>query len=222
MAGVSLEVRDGLGHALGEGRVGRIWARSASLMEGYFGQQEATASALQGGWLDTGDLGFLHGGQLYLCGRAKDVVIIRGANHPPQAFEEALLGVPGVRTGCAVAVGFTPPEGQDEALLILLESSGDAREGLEERVRAAVVAATGIRPHAVEVLAPGTLPRTSSGKLRRQEALRRHLGGTLKAPVAARAGPAGRGACALGLGALPGGGRERGAPGLRGAAGKIR
>ena len=113
------------------------------------------------------------------------MVIIRGANHAPQAFEEPLQAVEGVRTGCAVALGFTPEDGQDEALLILAERAGPGVGGdeeLEERIRAAVVEATGVRPHTVRLLEPGTLPRTSSGKLRRVEALRRYLAGELTPP----------------------------------------
>ncbi len=182
VAGVELEVRDGQGHALPERRVGRIVLRGPSVMQGYFGQPEATAGTTEGGWLDTGDLGFVADGELYVCGRAKDVVIIRGANHAPQAFEECLAGVEGVRTGCAVAVGFRPEGEEDEALVMLVEHTGAAPEGLDERVRAAVVAGTGVRPHTVCVLPPGTLPRTSSGKLRRGEALRRSLAGELTAP----------------------------------------
>jgi acyl-CoA synthetase (AMP-forming)/AMP-acid ligase II len=87
-----------------------------------------------------------------------------------------------VRTGCAVAVGFTPPDAEDEVLLILAEHAGDDAPGLEERIRAAVLEGTGVRPHTVRVLAPGTLPRTSSGKLRRAEALRRYLADDLKPP----------------------------------------
>jgi acyl-CoA synthetase (AMP-forming)/AMP-acid ligase II len=184
VAGFEVEVRDALGTVLPERRVGRVYARGPSLMSGYFGDAEATARALSAdGWLDTGDLGFLADGELYLTGRAKDVVIIRGANHAPQAFEEPLQAVEGVRTGCAVALGFTPEDGADEALLILAERAGpDAGAEVEERIRAAVVEATGVRPHTVRLLEPGTLPRTSSGKLRRAEALRRYLAGELTAP----------------------------------------
>jgi acyl-CoA synthetase (AMP-forming)/AMP-acid ligase II len=185
MAGVELEVRDELGHALPERRVGRVFARGPSVMVGYYGDVEATARTLSAdGWLDTGDLGFVVEGELYLTGRAKDRVIIRGANHAPQSFEECLQGVEGVRVGCAVALGFTPEESEDETLLILAERAGPEVEdaGVEERVRAAVVAGTGFRPHTVRMLGPGTLPRTSSGKLRRSEALRRYLSGELKPP----------------------------------------
>ncbi|WP_164020285.1 fatty acyl-AMP ligase [Pyxidicoccus trucidator] len=186
VAGFEVEVRDAVGTVLAEQRVGRVFARGPSLMAGYFGDAEATGRALSAdGWLDTGDLGFLADGELYLTGRAKDVVIIRGANHAPQAFEEPLQAVEGVRTGCAVALGFTPEDGQDEALLILAERAGPyvgEEAELEERIRAAVVEATGVRPHTVRLLEPGTLPRTSSGKLRRIEALRRYLAGELAPP----------------------------------------
>ncbi len=184
VAGFEVEVRDAAGAALPEKRVGRVYARGPSLMSGYYGDAEATGRALSAeGWLDTGDLGFLADGELYLTGRAKDVVIIRGANHAPQAFEEPLQAVDGVRTGCAVALGFTPEGGEDEALLILAERAGPgAAEEVEERIRAAVVEATGVRPHTVRLLEPGTLPRTSSGKLRRTEALRRYLAGELAPP----------------------------------------
>jgi acyl-CoA synthetase (AMP-forming)/AMP-acid ligase II len=182
--GFEVQVRDGLGHALPERRVGRVFARGPSVMEGYVGHPEATARALDAeGWLDTGDLGFEADGELFLTGRAKDLVIIRGANHVPQEFEECLARVEGLRTGCAVALGFTPEGESDEALLLLAEHApGVEVEGLEERIREAVLAGTGVRAHTVRVLEPGTLPRTSSGKLRRSEALRRYLAGELTAP----------------------------------------
>lgn len=185
VAGVEVQVRDAQGLVLPELRVGRVFARGPSVMAGYYGDAEATARALStDGWLDTGDLGFVAGGELYLTGRAKDLVIIRGANHAPQAFEECLNAVEGVRVGCAVALGFTPKDSEDEALLMLAERAGPEGDdgAVEERVRAAVVAGTGIRPHTVKMLDPGTLPRTSSGKLRRSEALRRYLADELKPP----------------------------------------
>jgi acyl-CoA synthetase (AMP-forming)/AMP-acid ligase II len=185
VAGVELEVRNELGHEVPERRVGRVFVRGPSVMVGYYGDAEATARAVSpDGWLDTGDLGFVADGELYLTGRAKDLVIIRGANHAPQSFEDCLQGVEGVRVGCAVALGFTPEGSEDEALLILAERAGPEVEDalVEERVRAAVVAGTGIRPHTVQMLEPGTLPRTSSGKLRRSEALRRYLSRELKPP----------------------------------------
>ncbi|SEU24851.1 fatty acyl-AMP ligase [Stigmatella erecta] len=190
LPGFEVAVRGERGHALPELHVGRVHTRGPSVMKGYHGDGEATARALGAdGWLDTGDLGFVADGELYLTGRAKDLVIIRGANHAPQAFEECMQAVDGVRVGCAVALGFTPAGGEDEALLILAERAGPAENdgAVEEQVSAAIVQGTGIRPHTVRLLTPGTLPRTSSGKLRRSDALRQFLAGELVAPK--KAGP---------------------------------
>jgi acyl-CoA synthetase (AMP-forming)/AMP-acid ligase II len=190
VAGVEVEVRGPSGAPAGEGRLGRIFVRGPSIMREYLGDPAASARALEGGWLDTGDLGFVADGALHVHGRAKDVVIVRGANHAPEEFEAALAGVPGVRPGCAVALGFVPPDGDGEALLVLAERArGAAGDGaaIAAAARRAILERTGVAPHAVRVLAPGTLPRTSSGKLRRQEALRRFLAGTLAPPRGAGA-----------------------------------
>ena len=183
IASAAVDVRGDDGAAVDEGHVGRIFARAPFLMREYFGDAAKTSEVLRDGWLDTGDLGFTDGGELFIAGRAKDVIIIRGANHPPQRFEECLEYVDGVRTGCAVALGFVPADGEDETLLILAERSRDDVPGLEARIAAAIVEQTSIVPHTVVLLASGTLPRTSSGKLRRGEALRRYRDGTLSAPA---------------------------------------
>ncbi len=182
--GVEVELRDEGGRPAGEGRLGRIFVRGPSLMRGYLGDEAATGRALAGGWLDTGDLGFELGGELHVHGRARDLVIVRGANHAPEEFEAALEGLPGVRRGRAVAVG--ADDGDGERLLLLVERArgrGPAGDrALEEEIRRAVRERTGVEPARIRLLAPGALPRTSSGKLRRQEALRRHLAGELEAP----------------------------------------
>ena len=183
--GVEVAVRDREGRLTGPGRLGRIFVRGPSLMKAYLGDPAATQRALEGGWLDTGDLGFVADGELHVHGRSKDVVVVRGANHAPDEFEAALEGVPGIRAGCAIAAGFVPEGGEGEALLLLLERARRVRRSdaeIEEAARGAVLARTGIAPGLVRVLAPGTLPRTSSGKLRRGEAVRRFLAGTLAPP----------------------------------------
>jgi fatty-acyl-CoA synthase len=191
--GFEVEVRGVGGRPLPEGRVGRIQARGPSIMAGYFRQPEATSAALGDGWLDTGDLGFVADGELYVCGRDKDLIVIRGANHVPQEFEECLTGLPGLREGCSVAVGFMP-EGEDaEQLLVLAERVRGSKRGTRDTdtidlIRRTILERTGIRPHTVCLLAPGTLPRTSSGKMRRSEVLRRFLAGSLAPPRSA--GPA--------------------------------
>jgi len=181
--GVEVEVRGAGGDPLPERRLGRIFVRGASLMRGYLGQPEATGGVLRGGWLDTGDLGFVDGGELFVHGRAKDVVIVRGANHAPDELEAPLEALAGIRPGCAVALGFDP-DGDGEELLILAERAGQPEDDatVAEAARQAVLERTGVRPHTVSLLAPGTLPRTSSGKMRRGEALRRYLAGELAPP----------------------------------------
>jgi acyl-CoA synthetase (AMP-forming)/AMP-acid ligase II len=187
--GFRLRIVDAAGRDLPEARVGRVWARGPSLMDGYLGDPEATARALRQGWLDTGDLGFLLDGELYLTGRAKDVVILRGRNYAPEEIERAVDAVPGVRSGCVVAASFLPEDAPGERLALFVEASRALspaepaeRQELPDACRAAVLGATGLAVDCVVVLAPGTLPRTSSGKLRRGETLRLHLEGELEAP----------------------------------------
>ncbi len=184
LPGVEVELRDEGGRQVPEGRLGRIFVRGPSLMREYLGDPAGTAAALDGGSLDTGDLGFVLDGELYVHGRAKDVVVVRGANHAPEEFETALAGVAGLRAGCAVALGFVPEDGAGEELLVLAERAHGrkADPGLAAEARRAVLEATGIAPHTVRILEPGTLPRTSSGKMRRREALRLYLEGKLVAP----------------------------------------
>jgi fatty-acyl-CoA synthase len=186
LAGIKVAIRDHAGGTVSERIVGRIWVQGPTLMSGYLDQVEATESVLVDGWLDTGDLGFFADGRLHVTARAKDIVIVRGANYAPEEFEACLTGLPGVRPGRAAAVSFLPGDTEDEALLLLVERtrgtvSGEGT-GLEAEVRRVVRKATGIQPHTVELLAPGTLPLTSSGKLRRAEALRRYQAGQLEPP----------------------------------------
>jgi acyl-CoA synthetase (AMP-forming)/AMP-acid ligase II len=182
LAGVEVEIRDDHSRPLPPDRVGRIFVRGPSVMAGYFGRADLTDQVLDHGWLDTGDLGFVHEGELFVYGRHKETVIIRGANHVPQDFEAALEGLSGVRTGCAVAVGFVPAGEDDEALAMLVETTPDAPPGLAGDVASRVWERTSILAAHVELLAPGTLPRTSSGKMRRREARAQWLAGTLTAP----------------------------------------
>jgi acyl-CoA synthetase (AMP-forming)/AMP-acid ligase II len=114
------------------------------------------------------------------------VLILRGRSHSPTEVEAAADEVEGVRRGCSVAVSWLPDGADGEVLLLLAE----ARRGLSRTVfpaiaqacRIRVRSATGLEVDRVEVLVPGTLPRTSSGKLRRRESLRRYLAGELEPP----------------------------------------
>ncbi len=164
---------------LSPGRVGRVVCRGPSLMEGYLGQSAATAQVLRGGWLDTGDLGFLHEGELFLTGRANDVLVIRGRNYSPEPIEDSLGGIEGV--GAVVAGSCAEDADGSEHLVVLAErrrGEGGSRPGdleLAQRCREAALTSSGLLAMTVVLLEPGCLPRTSSGKLRRGEAMRRYL-----------------------------------------------
>src|SRR5690606_35136566 len=192
LPGFALELRDPEGRALPEGRVGRLFVRGPSLMDGYLERPTESAAVLSDGWLDTGDLGFVADGELYLTGRARDLLILRGRNHAPSDVEAAADGVEGVRRGCTAAVSHRAEGEATDRLLLFVErqrglAAGPEADGpLAERVRAAVLAATSLAVDELVVLAPGALPRTSSGKIRRAEALRRHLSGQLEAAPASR------------------------------------
>ncbi|MCA9548039.1 MAG: AMP-binding protein, partial [Myxococcales bacterium] len=181
-----IQVRDVDGQPAPEGAVGRVWTQGPSLMTGYLDQPDATARALVDGWLDTGDLGFVYAGELYLTGRAKDVLILRGRNHAPHPVEQACDGVAGVRTGCAAAVSHRPEGAAHEHLMVFVEATAEASDAERAAMPAAcadaVVQATGLACEQVIVLDPGTLPRTSSGKIRRAETLRQFLAAELAPP----------------------------------------
>jgi len=189
LAGFAVEVRGARGERLGAERVGRVFVAGPSLMREYLGRREESARVLAGGWLDTGDLGFWHDGELYLTGREKDVLILRGRNHSPSEVERAVESLPGARRGCAVAVSHRVADEATDRLLLFVEHRRGLpeaeREALAHSCREAVLAAAGLAADEVRVVAPGTLPRTSSGKLRRGETLALHLAGSLAAPPAA-------------------------------------
>jgi fatty-acyl-CoA synthase len=184
LPGVEITIRDDQEEIVPDGQVGRIWVKGASITKGYWDSPELNASIIRGDWLDTGDLGFFHEGELYIAGRAKDLIIIRGRNYAPQEMEELLLDVEGVRKGCVVAVS-TIFEGEGEQLIILAEKDPRSKRGEEEviaEISHRLLTGLSLKPRDVELLEPGTLPRTSSGKLRRSEALRQFLAGELVPP----------------------------------------
>jgi acyl-CoA synthetase (AMP-forming)/AMP-acid ligase II len=184
LPGLDVEIRDENNQAMGENLVGKIVVRGASITPGFFNDPELTAAAIQDGWLDTGDLGFFHQENLYIAGRAKDLIIIRGRNYAPQEIEDLLFDVPGVRTGCAVAVSASIGS-EGEQLIILAEK--DLRAPVPENELTAtigerILAGLSLKPYMVQILEPGTLPRTSSGKFRRADALRMFIAGELVPP----------------------------------------
>ena len=188
VAGTRLEIRDDADRPLSAGHCGHIWVRGPTLMREYLGQPAATAEVLRDGWLNTGDLGFVLADRLHVVGRTKDIVVVRGANHRAEEFEACLQDLPGVRPGRVVAGSFMPPDADGEELLLLVERSPHARDvtdaDLVTAVKRRTRERTGIQPGQVVLLKPGTLLRTSSGKLRRGASVQQHLAGNLTPPGA--------------------------------------
>ncbi|MGE5358841.1 MAG: fatty acyl-AMP ligase [Bacteroidales bacterium] len=199
--GFDIRICDDEHRVVTDGCVGVVECRGPSLMRGYLavghqpdsegpdaGATPGSQGVLGDGWLDTGDLGFTWHGDLYLAGRRKDVVIVRGTNYAPEELELAAGRVDGVRAGCTVAVSWLPEGADTERLLIFVEARRDvprdAFAALAAGCRQAIVAACGLAADEVVVLAPGSLPRTSSGKLRRRDTLAQHLAGSLAPPSA--------------------------------------
>ena len=179
LRGFGVEIRDDEGGETAVDKVGHIWVKGPSLMDGYL---DDTPSPIENGWLRTGDLGFIEDGRLFVTGRAKDVLIIRGKNHAPQDIEHACDDVDGVRAGCAAAVAEISEDG--EQLLVFVEHRSQSPQDLAEQCQVAIRSATSLSPDLVVILEPGTLPRTSSGKIRRAETLKRWKNNQLTAPDA--------------------------------------
>ncbi|NDD93057.1 AMP-dependent synthetase, partial [bacterium] len=178
LPGVQIEIRNERNEVLEQEHVGRIWVSGPSVMQGYLGELDATEQVLQAGWLDTGDRGVLFEDELYICGRAKDVLIIRGRNYDPTWIESALDHEPSLREQSVVAVGQVNEADGTEDLMILAETKRgldqlmeEDRIQLEDRIRKAILSHTGISAKQVVLLNPGDLPRTTSGKLQRKQAL---------------------------------------------------
>jgi fatty-acyl-CoA synthase len=164
------EVRivDDAGNVLGERQVGQIITRGPSVCGSYFENPSASAESFKaGGWLFTGDLGYLANGELYICGRLKDVIIVRGRNFYPQDIEWCVAQIEGARRDNVVAFGVI--EDGEEKLVICAETSRVQAAALREEIPKRVLDEIGLQPFKVELVALGTLPKTSSGKPQRRK-----------------------------------------------------
>jgi fatty-acyl-CoA synthase len=178
---MKVEIREEDGTPLPERAIGKLWCSGPSVMVGYFRDEAATAACMKDGWLDTGDMGYLSDGYVYIVGRAKDMIIINGRNHWPQDIEWAVEQLPGFKAGDIAAFAITTPGGEETpAVLVQCRSSDDAeRIRLREEIRERVRSVTGMNC-VIELIPPRTLPRTSSGKLSRAKARNLYLNGEIK------------------------------------------
>ena len=178
---MTIQIRDDDGATLPDRQIGRLWCTGPSIMEGYFRDPDATAACLVDGWLDTGDMGYLSDGYVFIVGRAKDMIIVNGRNHWPQDIEWAVEQLPGFKAGDIAAFAITAPGGEETPAILVQCRTSDAAEraALRDTIRERVRAITGMAC-IVELVAPRTLPRTSSGKLSRSKARAQYLSGTIR------------------------------------------
>eukprot|EP00602_Paraphysomonas_sp_CaronLab_P005346 CAMPEP_0185017988 /NCGR_PEP_ID=MMETSP1103-20130426/833_1 /TAXON_ID=36769 /ORGANISM="Paraphysomonas bandaiensis, Strain Caron Lab Isolate" /LENGTH=1086 /DNA_ID=CAMNT_0027547625 /DNA_START=99 /DNA_END=3356 /DNA_ORIENTATION=- len=181
---------------LGSGRVGEVWIASGSTAYGYWkgcslsdADREDFMAKLSddsgsNNYLRTGDLGFFHDGELYICGRCKDVIIVRGRNHFPQDIERSCeAACPELRSGCTGA--FSVPSSKEERVVVVAEIRDDYLKNIDifdsivDRMVRQTGREHGITPSTVILISPRSLPKTTSGKVARRWARKAYLEGKL-------------------------------------------
>lgn len=188
LRGFAVEVRDERGQVAPPRQVGEIFVRGPSLAAGYYGDEARTRETFQDGWLRTGDLGYAADGALFVSGRKKDLIIINGRNYLPQDLEALASQVDGVRFGQVVALGVPVGEPRAEGLVVVAETARplDEHPALRAAIASKIHESTGLVTSDVVLIQRGTLPKTSSGKVRRGETRARLDEGTLELATASQ------------------------------------
>jgi len=181
---VELCITDAARAPQGDGRVGHILIRGPSVTSGYIGDPEATARAIDaGGWLDTGDLGVIHEGNLYIAGRSKEIIFINGLNYYPYDLENLAQRAPGLDLNKVVVAGVARPGAQGEELVVFVLHRG----GMPEFVATATAVARLINEHAglevAQVIPVKRIPKTTSGKVQRHLLEAAYVGGEFDADL---------------------------------------
>jgi fatty-acyl-CoA synthase len=170
------------GDVLPERHVGELEITGTSVTPGYYRRPEATAELFRDGWMRTGDLAYLVDGELVICGRIKDVIIVGGRNIYPQDIERAVGQLDGVRAGNVIAFGVEGYKGK-ESVVVVAETKASDFDQLRRAVHHRVLEAVGVPPRDVMLVQPGSLPKTSSGKLQRSLCRERYLAEELQLVV---------------------------------------
>ncbi|MFZ0639543.1 MAG: AMP-binding protein [Candidatus Acidiferrales bacterium] len=178
---MEIRIVDEQGKGAAERSEGLVHFRGPSVTAGYYKNPDATRELMRGdGWVDSGDLGYVADGELYITGRAKDLIIKGGRNLYPHEIEEIAGRVEGVRPGCVVAFGVPDEASGTERLAVVAEARDSKQAGrIAQEITHQVSEAVGLPPDIVEILPVHAIPKTSSGKLRRSETRRLYLDGKL-------------------------------------------
>jgi len=174
-----IRIIDDMGRELGERREGRLEFRGPSATSGYFQNAAKTRELFHDGWLDTGDRAYTAGGDLFVTGRIKDIIIRAGQHIAPHEIEEAVGAVPGLRRNGVAAFGVADPASGTERVVVLAETDERdpaAQAGLKARTQQVATSIAGGPPDEVVLVPPGTVPKTASGKIRRTAARELYLG----------------------------------------------
>lgn len=178
-----LRIVNDAGDVVPERTVGKLIFRGPSVMSGYYRNPEVTRSVtLPGGWIDSGDLAYRAAGETFITGRIKDLIIAGGRNLVPQEIEEIAGSVEGVRKGCVAAFGVADEALGTERLVVVAETrlaDRDARAQLEKAIVASVSEGIGLPPEHVVIADPGSVLKTSSGKIRRGATKELYISGRL-------------------------------------------
>jgi fatty-acyl-CoA synthase len=193
LPGHEVRIVDESGNEVPDRTEGFLWFRGPSSTSGYYRNPEATETLLPRGpatapgeyaWVNSGDRAYLSDGEFYITGRVKDIIIKGGRNLYPHEVEELAAHAEGIRKGCIVAFGLTDEATGTEKLVVVAETrerDAGRRAALASVVMDLVSRGLGLPPDRVELIPPGSIPKTSSGKLRREETKQLYLAGTLSA-----------------------------------------
>jgi fatty-acyl-CoA synthase len=162
-----------------ERHVGELLLRGTSVTPGYYKRPDATAALFRDGWLCTGDLAYMVDGELVLCGRIKDVIIVGGRNVFPEDIERAVGVLDGVRAGNVIAFGVEGYKGK-ESVVVVAEVRTDDAHSVRHEIHHRALDVCGLPPRDVMLVKPGTLPKTSSGKLQRAKCRELYLADELE------------------------------------------
>jgi acyl-CoA synthetase (AMP-forming)/AMP-acid ligase II/aryl carrier-like protein len=180
-----VRIADDVRGALPEDEVGHILIRGPSVTRGYFGDPEATALAVDAdGWVDTGDLGFMHEGSLYIAGRSKEIIFVNGQNYYPYDLENIAQRAPGLDLNKLVAAGVAVPGSQGEELVVFVLHRG----GMQDFLPTAAAVSRLINEHTglevAQVIPTKRIPKTTSGKVQRHLLEHAYIDGEFAAELA--------------------------------------
>jgi 1-acyl-sn-glycerol-3-phosphate acyltransferase len=185
LPGHEIRIVDEAGFELGERREGRLEFRGPSTTRGYFRNETKTRELFHNGWLDSGDRAYMAGGDIYITGRVKDIIIRAGRHIYPQEVEDAVAEIPGIRKGCVAVFGVTDRASGTERVVVLAETHETdpaARAQLQARAQEIAGDTAGTPPDEIVLAPPRTVPKTSSGKIRRSAAKELYESGQIGVP----------------------------------------